>query len=565
MPVPLSGLARRLVAEEVISEQYAANITSRANNSNNTFTDLLLREKTLDERTLAEITADEYGLPLLKLDSFDLDSCPENIVDTALIKKHRILPLSTGNNKLNIALSDPGNQNILSELMFHTGYKVEPIVVEQDKLELAIGIYIQKQERSYAAMDTEENVELENIEIDSSQNVDVEEELDANDETPLVRFINKLLLEAVKTKASDIHFEPYETIYRVRFRIDGILHEITRPPVRLSARLTSRIKVMAQLDISSKKSPQDGRIRIRLGGDRAIDIRANTLPTVWGEKIVLRLLDPSSTNIGIDTLGMEPSQKAHFCKALQANQGLILITGPTGSGKTVSLYSGLHLLNTPEKNICTAEDPVEINIEGINQLAINPKAGLFFSSALRSFLRQDPDIIMLGEIRDLETAEMVIKAAQTGHLVLSTLHTLNAAASLDRLYSMGIPFYNLAHTISLIIAQRLARRLCSNCKEASELPKKVLKEQGFDTLQLASLTIYRAKGCSHCKNGYNGRVGFYEVVPITEELSRIIMEGSHTGQISEHLRETGCFSLREAVLLKVSQGLTSLEEANRLT
>lgn len=565
MAVQIAGFARRLISEQFISTQQAIDATANAGKTGCSFASYLIREKLLDETSLAAITADEYGLPLLLLDAFELDNCPDKLIDVALIKRHQVLPLSSNNNRLSIAIADPGNQHALDELTFHTGLKVESIIVEQGMLASAIDVYLQKQDRSYEAIDSVEKIGLESIEIDPNRNIEAEEELDTSDETPLVRFVNKLLFEAIEVNASDIHFEPYESSYRVRFRIDGILHEITRPPIKLSTRLASRIKIMAQLDIATKKLPQDGRIRLRLAKKRVIDLRVSTLPTLWGEKIVLRVLDPTSAKIGLDKLGMEAAQKEHFSRALYASQGLILITGPTGSGKTVSLYSGLSLLNTPGKNICTVEDPIEINIEGINQLAVNTRTGLSFSFALRAFLRQDPDIIMLGEIRDLETAEIAVRAAQTGHLVLSTLHTLSAAASLSRLHGMGVPIFDLAHTVSLIVAQRLARRLCNNCKEAQELPEKVLLEQGFDSTQLGALELYKAKGCSYCKDGYSGRVGFYEVVPVSEDLSRIIMEDGHTMRIAEQVKKAGFLNLRESVLLKVAQGLTSLEEANRLT
>ncbi len=565
MTALIAGLARRLISEKLLDHQQAITASANAHKIGTSLAKYLIHEKLLDQRSLALIVADEYGLPILELDAFDPHSCPEKLIDIELIERHQVLPLAVRSSRLTVALSDPGDQIVLDELGFHTGLTVETVVVEQGKLLTAIEDYIQRQGRGYTAIDSASDLGMDNIEIDSNRNQETEEELDSSDETPLVRFINKLLIEAIKVHASDIHFEPYESLYRVRFRIDGVLHEITQPPVKLSTRLASRIKIMAQLDISVKRLPQDGRIRIRLEGNKLIDLRVNILPTLWGEKIVLRILDPMSNKIDIDTLGMETIQKECFSRALRASQGLILITGPTGSGKTSSLYSGLKQLNTTEKNICTVEDPVEINIEGINQLAVNSKAGLTFSCALRSILRQDPDIIMLGEVRDLETAEIVVRAAQTGHLVLTTLHTVSAAASLSRLRSIGIAPYNLAGTVSLIIAQRLARRLCNNCKESIELHEKVLIEQGFDPLQLDTLKLHKAVGCDYCKDGYSGRVGFYEVVPISDCLSRIIMKDGPTSRISEHIKKSGLLSLREAVLLKVAQGLTTLEEANRLT
>ena len=419
--------------------------------------------------------------------------------------------------------------------------------------------------RSYSSKAAIDSKIEDEIAIDDVSISEDGKELSTFDETPLVRFINNLLLEAIALHASDIHFEPYEHVYRIRFRIDGLLREMTRPPVKLTARLASRIKIMAHLDISEKRAPQDGRIRIRLVGKRTIDVRVNSLPTLWGEKIVMRILDPLNTDLNMDTLGMEAEQKEAYLQALQKQQGLILVTGPTGSGKSLSLYSGLNSLNANTKNISTVEDPVEITIEGINQLTVNTKTGVSFSAALRAILRQDPDIIMLGEVRDLETAEIALRAAQTGHLVLTTLHTLSAAASVNRLRNIGIPRYNLASTISLIVAQRLARRLFGRCKEPVEIPEKILTAQGFRAELHPSPRLFRAKGCDDCGDGFRGRIGFYEVVPVSESLSRIIMEGGETERFREHMRKHGLLDLREAALLKVAQGLTSLEEANRLT
>jgi type IV pilus assembly protein PilB len=387
----------------------------------------------------------------------------------------------------------------------------------------------------------------------------------ANDNTPLVKRINGLLIDAIEASASDLHFEPYESDYRIRFRIDGLLHEIIKPSIKLAGRLASRIKVMAQMDIAKKRLPQDGRIKLRLSSVRSIEFRVNTLPTLWGEKIVLRILDPLNILLGVDALGFEALQKEQYLRALEKQQGFILVTVPTGSGKTISLYNALSILNTNQRNISAAEDPVEINLPGINQVSVNPRIGLNFASAMRAFLRQDPDIIMVGEVRDLITAEMAIRTAQTGHLVLSTLHTNSAAASITRLRSMGIPAFNLANSLSLIVAQRLARRLCNNRKESVEIPEKVLIEEGFKREKLARARIHRATGCDICRDGYSGRIGFYEVVPISATLSRIIMDDGDAIHLAEQARKEGCLSLRDAVLLKVAQGITSLEEANRLT
>ncbi|MDA0281650.1 MAG: type IV-A pilus assembly ATPase PilB [Proteobacteria bacterium] len=565
MAVKLVGLARRLVAENLIDETRVQQAILKATHQDIALCHYLACNKLVDQYALAVITSDEFKLPLIEIESFDLDHCPVSIVDVDLVKKHRILPLSTRDKCLFLAISYPGDLGAIDEIAFHSGLKVELVIAEDSKLDSAINNYLQRTSRSYsnkAAIDS--NLENE-IAIDSSSVSEREEELNTFDETPLVRFINNLLLEAISLRASDIHFEPYESIYRIRFRIDGLLREMTRPPVKLTARLASRIKIMAHLDIAEKRAPQDGRIHIRLAGKRTIDVRVNSLPTLWGEKIVMRILDPLNTDLNMDTLGMEPQQKEAYLQALQKQQGLILVTGPTGSGKSLTLYSGLNSLNANTKNISTVEDPVEITIEGINQLAVNAKTGISFSVALRAILRQDPDIIMLGEIRDLETAEIVLRAAQTGHLVLTTLHTLSAAASLNRLRNIGIPRYNLASTISLIVAQRLARRLCEHCKESVEIPEKTLAELGLSAELHPNPRFFRAKGCADCRDGFRGRIGFYEVVPVSKSLSRIIMEGGRTQRFRKHMKKHGLLDLREAALLKVAQGLTSLEEANRLT
>ena len=565
MTEKLAGIARRLVAENLVTETNLQHASVLAARQEVPLVQFLVSKGLISQAELAEIISNEFQLPLFEIDSFNLGSCPENIIDPGLVRQHRVLPLAARTGILFLAISDPGNLNALNELAFHCGLKLELVVVEDSKLDTAISQYLQRADRSYASQACSEKELAEEIDIDSTAVGGDREELNSFDETPLVRFINNLLLEAISLQASDIHFEPYESVYRVRFRIDGLLQEMTHPPINLTARLASRIKIMAHLNIAEKRTPQDGRIRLRLTPTRTIDFRVNCLPTLWGEKIVMRVLDPISTSLNMNTLGMEVQQKELYLQALRQNQGLILVTGPTGSGKSQTLYCGLSSLNVPSRNIATVEDPVEITIDGINQLAINSKTGMSFASALRATLRQDPDIIMLGEIRDLESAETVLRAAQTGHLVLSTLHTLSAAASLNRLRDMGIPLYNLASTISLVIAQRLARRLCELCKESIELTEKVLTEQGFTAVLHPEPTLYRARGCPECGDGYRGRIGFYEVVPISESLSRIIMEDGQPQQFREHMRQQGMPNLREAALLKVAQGLTSLDEANRLT
>ncbi|MEX0963643.1 MAG: type IV-A pilus assembly ATPase PilB [Pseudohongiellaceae bacterium] len=565
MAAKLVGMARRLVADNLIDESTVLNANREALRQGISLVHYLVRGKAIDQQVLAVTAAREFQLPLLKIDALNLDYCPEHVIETHLLKKHRALPLWLREKTLFVAVSDPANMSAMNELAFHSGLTIEMVVVEDAKLSSAIDRYLQRLSRSYSSEPPSNEKLVEDIEFDATAKTENDAELNAFDETPLVRFINKLLLEAIAIRASDIHFEPYESLYRVRFRIDGLLQEMTCPPVKISARLASRIKIMAHLDIAEKRVPQDGRIRIRLAGNRTVDVRVNSLPTLWGEKIVMRILDPFNTNLDVHDLGMEPNQKDLYLQALQRQQGLILVTGPTGSGKTLTLYSGLNRLNAATRNISTVEDPVEITIEGINQLAVNPKAGLSFAAALRALLRQDPDIIMLGEIRDLETAEIAIRAAQTGHLVLTTLHTLSASASLTRLRNMGIPLYNLASTISLVIAQRLARKLCESCKESVEIPEKIRDEQGLTTDLHPNPRLFRAKGCSNCRDGFQGRIGFYEVVPVSEGLSRIIMEDGSSQQFHAHMKQHSLPNLRQAVLLKVAQGLTSLEEANRLT
>lgn len=565
MSALIGGLARRLVSENLIDESVAIAAIKDAAEEKQPFVTRLVTNKILAGDAIAIAAAQEFGVPLLDLDSFDTSYIPQKLVDTKLIKKHNVLPLFKRANRLHLAVSDPGNLTAFDEIKFHTGINNDVIVVEEEKLAEAIAQYINEEEANEGSIAQLDDAALDELSVETMPVKAEEEEAATADETPIVKFVNKVLLDAIRTGASDIHIEPYEKAYRVRFRTDGILHEVTRPPINIASRIASRVKIMSQMDISEKRMPQDGRIKMKISKNRAIDFRVNTLPTLWGEKIVLRILDPSSAQMGIDALGYENVQKQQFLKALHQHQGLILVTGPTGSGKTVSLYTGLNILNTPERNISTAEDPVEINLEGINQVAVNSKIGLDFSAALRAFLRQDPDIVMVGEIRDLETAEIAIKASQTGHMVLSTLHTNSAPETLTRLRNMGIPAFNLATSVSLIIAQRLARRLCGNCKESAELPEKVLLEEGFKQAQLSDLKLFKAVGCDKCNDGYKGRVGIYEVVPITDAMARIIMNDGNSIEIADQAQKEGFNNLRQSALLKVGQGLTSLDEANRLT
>ena len=566
--VPLSGLARRLVEDGLLDAESAQNASEEARKAGTPFVSYLVAHEIADSRAIASSASEEFGVPLIDLSAFDLEAIPKDLVKEKLIRQHNALPLIKRGVRLFVAVSDPTNLQGLDEIKFQSGINTEPILVEEDKLAIIIEQFLSQEENdAFGGLD---DTDLDDLDLEAFDEAgDEDDDIGSGaDDTPVVRFVNKMLLDAIKTGASDIHFEPYERTYRVRFRTDGMLHEVTSPPVTLGTRLAARLKVMSELDISERRVPQDGRIKMRLSKTRAIDFRVNTLPTLWGEKIVMRILDPQSAKMGIDALGFGEEEKERYMEALHKPQGMILVTGPTGSGKTVSLYTGLNILNTEERNIATAEDPVEINLEGINQVHVNNKVGLTFAHALRSFLRQDPDVVMVGEIRDLETAEVAIKAAQTGHMVLSTLHTNSAAETLTRLRNMGVPAFNVATSVSLIIAQRLARRLCQKCRIVMDVPKETLGAEGFTQEDLKTdFEIFEPKpgGCDKCKDGYKGRVGIYEVVKITPELSRIIMEDGNSIDISEQARKHGFNDLRRDGLQKVKDGLTSLAEANRVT
>jgi type IV pilus assembly protein PilB len=568
---PLSGLARRLVRDGSINEEQAQQALNHSAKEKTSLPFSLVSLGLISAPKLLHAASDEFGTPAVDIDSLATTSLDKNLVDNKLIRKHQALPILKRGNRLFVAIADPTNLHALDEIKFHTGLNTEGILVEADKLQKKIDAFLHQDEAPLGGdlneLDAEGLDGLDIEAVDEDSNSGAEENSDV-DEAPVVRFINKVLLDAIRTGSSDIHFEPYEKAYRVRFRTDGILREVARPPVNLTTRIAARLKVMSQMDLSERRMPQDGRIKMKISKTRAIDFRVNTLPTLWGEKIVLRILDPSSAKLGIDALGYEDIQKKMYLDALEQPQGMILVTGPTGSGKTVSLYTGLNILNTVERNISTAEDPVEINLEGINQVNVNLKVGLGFPEALRSFLRQDPDVIMVGEIRDLETASIAIKAAQTGHLVLSTLHTNSAAETLTRLLNMGVPTFNVATTVSLIIAQRLARRLCPHCKKpADDIPQEILIEEGFDEIgiPLNELTLFHPVGCDKCTDGYKGRVGVYEVVRITPEISRIIMGGGNSIEIADAAKRAGFNNLRISALRKTAIGLTSLAEANRVT
>lgn len=557
----LNGLARSLAQAGLIEAEKAQKAMEIAKNEKASFITIAVAKGFIDPLKVAIFASTEFGLPLLDLAAFDTELLVKDVVSNDLVEKHRVLPLFKRGNRLFIAQSDPSNITAIDEIKFNTGMNVEPVLVEENKLAALVEKFISAEESSFDDFDDEDlDVDIENPE-DAHKN----EEPGAGDDAPIVRFVNKMLLDAIKGGSSDIHFEPYEKRYRVRYRTDGILHEVSSPPVNLSGKIAARLKVMSQMDISERRLPQDGRIKMKISKNKAIDFRVNSLPTLWGEKLVLRILDPSSAKMGIDALGYEEKQKALYMEALAQPQGMILVTGPTGSGKTVSLYTGLNILNTEETNISTAEDPVEINLEGINQVNVNAKVGLDFGEALRSFLRQDPDIVMVGEIRDLDTASIAIKAAQTGHLVLSTLHTNSAPETLTRLANMGVPSFNIATSVSLIIAQRLGRRLCSACKQPADIPKTVLLDSGLSEEQVANGQFFQPKGCDACNKGYKGRVGIYEVVKITPALSQIIMDDGNSIEIAAIAKKEGFNNLRTSALEKVAQGVTSLEEANRVT
>lgn len=558
--VMLSGLARQLVDAQLLAEAAAQQAVVKAKQAKVPLVTYLVQQRLVQSRPLAELAAQEFGVPFLDLAAIDKEQLPKDIVNEKLMQQHHFLPLSKRGNKLFIALSDPTNQQAINDVSFGSKLAVEVVLVEDDKLHQAIERYL---DTGTGGLD------LGDIDLDlEADGGDRPQEAVAGtdaDDAPVVKFVNKMLLDAIKKGSSDLHFEPYEKMYRVRFRTDGVLHEAARPPVQLVSRISARLKVMSNMDISERRKPQDGRVKLKVSKTKSIDFRVNTLPTLWGEKIVMRILDSSSAQMGIDALGYEDVQKELYLQALKQPQGMILVTGPTGSGKTVSLYTGLNILNTEDINISTAEDPVEINLEGINQVNVNPRQGLDFSQALRAFLRQDPDVIMVGEIRDLETAEIAIKAAQTGHMVMSTLHTNSAAETLTRLRNMGVPAFNLATSVNLIIAQRLARKLCNKCKRVHEVPREALLAEGFREEEIGSFTLYQPIGCEDCNAGYRGRVGIYEVVKITSALQQMIMEEGNSIEIAARMRKEGFNDLRRSGLVKAMQGITSLEEINRVT
>jgi len=561
----LTGLPRRLVQDGIVSEEDVQKASEAARKEKIPLVAYMVSNELADSRAIAVAASHEFGVPLLDLDAIEIDLECLRAVDQKLLNKHRVLPLLQRGQRLFLGISDPTNLQAIDDVKFQTSLRVDPVVVEQAKLEERITRALEAVDTSMSSLD-DDDFDLENLDVTGGEEDQDEVSRDDIEDAPVVRFVNKVLLDAIKRGASDIHFEPYEKTFRVRTRLDGVLSEVASPPVALSNKVCARLKVMSRMDIAERRVPQDGRIKMRLSKNRAIDFRVNTCPTLYGEKIVLRILDPSSASIGIDALGYEEAQKNLYLKHLAKPYGMILVTGPTGSGKTVSLYTGLGILNTEDRNISTAEDPAEINMPGINQVNVNPKVGLTFASSLKAFLRQDPDVIMVGEIRDLETAEIAIKAAQTGHLVLSTLHTNDAPRTLSRLVDMGVKPYAIATSVSLIIAQRLARKLCDNCKEVRDVPREALEKEGFTAEDMdAGLTIFGPVGCKSCNEGYKGRLGIFQVMEVSETMGRIIMEGGNAMQIADQAVTEGVIDLRRAGLNKVQEGLTSLEEINRVT
>jgi type IV pilus assembly protein PilB len=565
----LGGLPQRLVQDGVVEESAMHSALQAAKDRKSSFVTQLIAAGAAKARDIAIAASAEFGVPLYDLDSHQVELDTVKLVQDKLLQKHRCLPLYRRGKRLFLGVADPTNLHAIDEIKFQTGLGIEAVVVEDDKLQKAIDKAVEQADTAMPNLaDDETGFDLENLDVsggdDDAEGAGVSR--DDVEDAPIVRFVNKLLLDAIRRGASDIHFEPYEKMYRIRLRIDGVLKEVAQPPVQLAMKLSARLKVMSRLDIAERRVPQDGRIKMKLSKTRAIDFRVSTCPTLFGEKIVCRILDPSSAMLGIDSLGYEPFQREIYLKYLAKPQGMILVTGPTGSGKTVSLYTGLNILNREDTNISTAEDPAEINLPGVNQVNVNNKVGLTFAAALRAFLRQDPDVVMVGEIRDLETAEIAIKAAQTGHLVMSTLHTNDAPQTLTRLIDMGVKPYAIATSVSLIIAQRLARRLCSQCKALVDIPAEALLKEGFQEADVrAGLKIYAPKGCASCSDGYKGRCGIYQVMPVTETIGRLIMEGGNAIDIADQAAKEGVWDLRRAGLDKVKQGLTSLDEVNSVT
>ena len=559
------SINQQLISEGIISEAQLKTAQTEAQQQKTGLISYLVENRLANPYQIAQMMSASFGDPLFDLNALSQDSIPKDLIDEKIIRKFNALPIFKRGQRLFVALSDPTRIDAIDAIAFNSRLSVETVVVEEDKLKKYIeSLYSDTMQNFSSFGDGDLSVGFDEGEEDTEGETKLS---DGVDEAPVVKFVNKMLVDAIRMGASDLHFEPYEKTFRVRFRVDGVMQKMASPPVQLATKIAARLKVMSQMDISERRVPQDGRIKLKLSKNKAIDFRVSSLPTLFGEKLVLRILDPSSAMLGIEALGYEPDQKEMFLEALKKPQGMLLITGPTGSGKTVSLYTGINILNTGDTNISTAEDPVEINLEGINQVNVNPKVGLTFSSALKSFLRQDPDIVMVGEIRDLETAEIAIKAAQTGHMVLSTLHTNSAPETLTRLRNMGVASFNIATSVNLVIAQRLARRLCKTCKKPINVPRQSLLELGFTDTDLDNPenTIYEPVGCSECREGYKGRVGIYEVMKVNPEISRIIMEDGNAIDIKDAALKSGFRDLRRSGILKVLQGVTSIQEMMRVT
>lgn len=564
----LRGIAERLVNHGLLTETEVTRARAAAEQQEIPLLRHVVEHRLVDPVEATVAAAREYGLPVVDLDAVRLGALPPaEHYPARVLRNLGVLPLARHEHRLTVAVPYPATLTQLDELQFATGLSVDGVLAPVNQLDITLRSYLAQSERKMLEDldNVDDAVSSLNVQSGGGEDVPLEETSDSSDDAPVVKFVNKILLDAIRQEASDIHFEPYEHSYRVRFRVDGMLLEAARPPFAMRHRIAARLKIMSRLDISERRLPQDGAIKLKLSRTRSLDFRVNSLPTVYGEKIVLRLLDPTAAQLGIDQLGFTQDQKAHYEKALAQPQGMILVTGPTGSGKTVSLYTGINILNQIERNICTAEDPVEIKVPGINQVNVLPKIGLDFASALRAFLRQDPDVVMVGEVRDLETAEISVKAAQTGHLVLSTVHTNSAAETLTRLSNMGVSPFNIASAVSLIIAQRLVRVLCPQCKEPADIPARALRHEGFSEADIERSTIYQPAGCKQCTQGYKGRIGIYEVVPVTEAMRQLIMRDANSLDIDRQARQEGFTNLHHSGLMKVMEGTTSLEEVNRVT
>ncbi len=562
---PLTGLARMLVLEGLLSEQDAQQAVQAAQDNKVALVAYLVEKKLVSGRDVAHAASTEFGVPVIDINAVDIDPEAVKLVKEEIIRRHHALPLFKRGSRLFIAISDPTNLKALDEIRFQVGGTTEPILVEEDKLNKVMEKALEATETGLGDMDDAGLDDLEGLDVGLDQKEEKAEDSDIDD-APVVRFVNKVLLDAIKKGASDLHFEPYEKFFRVRLRIDGILTELAKPPVALANKIAARIKVMSRLDVSERRVPQDGRIKLKVSKNKAIDFRVSTCPTLYGEKVVLRILDSDSSRLSIDVLGYEEDQKKIYLENLHKPYGMFLVTGPTGSGKTVSLYTGINILNTVDINISTAEDPVEINLPGVNQVQVDEKTGMTFAKALKAFLRQDPDVILVGEIRDLETASIAVKAAQTGHMVMSTLHTNDGPQTLTRLMDMGVPPFAVATTINLIIAQRLTRKLCTNCKRPVEIPADALLAEGFTEAQVATnFRVYQAVGCDMCNGGYKGRTGIYQVMPISDAMKRLIMEGANAITLADQAQKEGIPNIRQSALKKVMDGITSIEEINSVT